>query len=52
VGYGDFHPIKDFGKFAAIGIALTGLILTGIVVSIAVKASQMAFQEIYRISLL
>ncbi len=51
VGYGDFHPKKSFGKFVAIGIALTGLLLTGIIVAIGVKAGQMAFETIYHISI-
>jgi len=34
------------GKFTAIGIAIIGLVLTGIVVAIGVKAAQVAFEEI------
>ena len=50
VGYGDFHPRYIFGKFGAICIALLGLLLTGIVVAIGVKAANVAFQEIYTVS--
>lgn len=49
VGYGDFHPTTKSGKFIAIGIALTGLLLTGIIVAIGVKAAAIAFENIYEL---
>jgi voltage-gated potassium channel len=52
VGYGDFRPEAKAGKFMAIGIALLGLLLTGIVVAIGVKAANLAFQEIYEITVM
>lgn len=45
VGYGDFRPQQRFGKFAAIAIALTGLVMTGIVVAIGVEAAHHAYRE-------
>jgi len=49
VGYGDFRPAKTLGKFLAIFIALLGLLMTGIIIALGVKAGSMAFQEIYNI---
>ena len=43
VGYGDFHPLHKVFKFWAIGIALLGLILTGLVVAMGVQAATAAF---------
>lgn len=51
VGYGDFHPTTTVSKFYAIAIAFLGLILTGIVVALAVKAGTVAFQDLYQITL-
>lgn len=45
VGYGDFHPRKKLSKILAIAIAFVGIILTGIIVSIALHAGQHAFKE-------
>ena len=42
VGYGDLHPISARGRFAAVWIALTGILLTGILVSVGVQAIVMA----------
>jgi len=47
VGYGDFHPRSRSSKYLAIAIALTGLLLTGIVVSVALHAAGIAFRESY-----
>lgn len=49
VGYGDFHPKKTSAKFITIGIALAGLLLTGIIVALGVKAASVAFQNIYEL---
>jgi len=51
VGYGDYKPETLLGKFLAIFIALLGLVLTGIIVALGVKAATVAFQSIYHISL-
>ena len=51
VGYGDYRPIHNFGKMLAIVIALLGLVLTGIIVTIGVKAATMAFEVIYQVTL-
>ena len=51
VGYGDFRPSSRQGKFLSILIALIGLIFTGIIVAIGVKALTVAFSEIYAVSL-
>ena len=51
VGYGDFHPKTTVSKFYAIAIAFLGLILTGIVVALAVKAGSVAFKDLYEITL-
>jgi len=51
VGYGDFRPARNFGKLFAIVIALVGLLLTGIVVAIGIRAASMAFESIYNVSL-
>lgn len=49
VGYGDFRPASRSGKILAIVIALVGLIFTGIVVAVGVKAVTVAFTQIYDI---
>ena len=51
VGYGDFSPQTNIGKFTAIIIAFLGLIMTGIVVALGVKAGSVAFHEIYNSAL-
>ena len=50
-GYGDFHPRQNAGKFGAIAIALLGLVLTGIVVALGVKAAGPAFEQIHDVDL-
>ena len=45
VGYGDFRPSHRRSKLTAIAIALTGILLTGIVVAIGLKALESAFLE-------
>lgn len=44
VGYGDFHPKKRLSKALAIAISFVGLVLTGIVISIAVHAGGYALK--------
>ncbi len=48
VGYGDFVPHHRQAKWLAIWIALTGLLLTGLVVSIGLEAVSHAFEEARR----
>lgn len=45
VGYGDFVPTRRQAKWLAIGIALAGLLLTGLLVSIGLEAVAHAFRE-------
>ena len=49
VGYGDRHPTERASKFIAVLIALTGLLLTGIVVSLALNAATFAFEATHDI---
>lgn len=42
VGYGDFRPVKNKSKMVAILVAFLGLLLTGIVIAIAVRAGTVA----------
>ena len=51
VGYGDYRPASRRGKIFAIVIALIGLIMTGIMVAIAVKAATVAFGHMYNLPL-
>lgn len=46
VGYGDFHPTKHRSKWLAIAVALVGVLLTGIIVSIGLEALSHAFREV------
>jgi voltage-gated potassium channel len=45
VGYGDVTPVSRFSKLLAVKIAFMGLMFTGIFVSIAVNAANVAFKE-------
>jgi len=42
VGYGDFWPVKNASKIAAVLIALLGLMMTGIVVAVVVHSVNLA----------
>ena len=42
VGYGDFRPTKNLSKMTAILIGFLGLLLTGIIIAIAVRAGTVA----------
>ncbi len=50
VGYGDFRPQHTSGKYKAILIALVGLIMTGIIVAIGVKAAEVAFKTLHDVT--
>ncbi|MCC2615041.1 two pore domain potassium channel family protein [Aestuariibacter halophilus] len=45
VGYGDMRPHKKMCKLIAILIALQGLLLTGIVVAIGLRAATISFEQ-------
>ena len=49
VGYGDFHPLKRRSKCIAILIALSGLLCTGIIVAVGLKAAEVSFVNHYDI---
>jgi voltage-gated potassium channel len=42
VGYGDFRPTKPLSRMTAILIAFLGLLLSGIIIAIAVRAGSVA----------
>lgn len=44
LGYGDFRPSRKISKTLAIVIAFTGIILTGILVSLALYSGSEAFK--------
>jgi voltage-gated potassium channel len=45
VGYGDIHPVKRGSKITAIVIATFGLLLTGFLIALAVRAATVAMQS-------
>ncbi len=45
VGYGDFHPTHHSSRIVAIFIALTGILLTGIIVACGLHALQVTVTE-------
>ena len=45
VGFGDFSPKKRANKYVAIVIALSGVLLTGIIVAVGLHAIQKAFEN-------
>jgi len=46
VGYGDFRPLKRQSKILAIVIAFLGLVLSGIIVAVAVRAATLALDHV------
>jgi len=44
LGYGDFRPSRKISKVLAIVIAFTGIILTGIIVSLALYSASESFK--------
>jgi type VI protein secretion system component VasK len=38
IGYGDFAPTRPLSRVLAIGIGLTGVLLVGLIVAVAVRA--------------
>lgn len=47
VGYGDFRPTSKLTKALSVLITLTGLIITGIIVALALNAATRAFKSHY-----
>ncbi|MEM1157408.1 MAG: potassium channel family protein [Verrucomicrobiota bacterium] len=45
VGYGDMSPLKGWSRFLAVFIAFCGLLLTGIIVSIAISSMELSIKE-------
>ena len=45
VGYGDFCPLKGWSRFLAVFIAFCGLLLTGIIVSVAISSMELSIKE-------
>lgn len=48
VGYGDIRPVERRSRILAILIALLGLILSGIIIAVAVHATNLALDAIGR----
>lgn len=48
VGYGDIRPVDRTARILAICIAFLGLLLSGIIVSVAVHATNLALDKIDR----
>jgi voltage-gated potassium channel len=44
VGYGDIRPVRRISKLVAILIATLGLVLTGFLIALAVRAATLALQ--------
>jgi voltage-gated potassium channel len=44
VGYGDIHPVRRGSKITALLIAMLGLLLTGFLIALAVRAATVALQ--------
>ncbi len=45
IGYGDFVPSRLLTRIAAVGIGLSGILLTGLVAAIGVRALQQATER-------
>ncbi|MDP0560794.1 MAG: potassium channel family protein [Candidatus Endonucleobacter sp. (ex Gigantidas childressi)] len=45
VGYGDIRPLKKVSKILSVLIALTGIMLTGIVIAVTLKSTSIAFEK-------
>lgn len=45
VGYGDLSPVSWPARIVSIGIGLNGLLLTGIVAAMAIKALELSFSN-------
>jgi voltage-gated potassium channel len=47
VGYGDIAPITPFGRLTSVLLAVVGILFTGMVVAVAVRASQQAWKDVH-----
>jgi voltage-gated potassium channel len=45
IGYGDITPATAWGRVAGVGAGVIGLLLSGIVIAVAVRALHQAVQE-------
>ena len=45
VGYGDLVPHTVIGRWLSLGLALLGIMLTGIIAAVAVKALEVEYRE-------
>lgn len=45
VGYGDVVPVKKISRCLSVVVAFCGIIFTGIVVAMAIKATTFAFEQ-------
>lgn len=45
IGYGDITPVTAWGRFAGVAAGVVGLLLSGIVIAVAVRALGQAVQE-------
>jgi len=45
IGYGDITPVTTWGRVAAVAAGILGLLVTGIVIAVAVRALGQAVQE-------
>lgn len=45
VGYGDLRPLKKRSKFLSAAIAMLGMMFTGIVIAVTVKAATIAIEK-------
>lgn len=45
VGYGDIRPIKKRSKMLAIAIAFVGMVFTGIMIAVALKAASVSLER-------
>ena len=45
VGYGDIKPVKKITKILSIVIALTGMILTGIIIAVALNTASISLDK-------
>ena len=45
VGYGDIRPLKKISRVFSVLIAIVGIMFTGIIVAITLKATNIAFEK-------
>jgi len=52
VGYGDIRPLHKISKFLSIIIALIGLMLTGLIVTLTIQSAAVAFKQDHDLALI